>query len=56
MIVIKPVRKIKRIEDLPRDEVIRQRQVVAQGGKLPRPVLERELARFKRVKLYANYW
>lgn len=57
MITLRPVRRVKRlIRDLPRDEQLRAQQLVREGGTLPRPTLEDELARFIRVVRYANYW
>jgi len=56
MIIEHPIRRIKKLENLPRDEVLHAQQVVKQGGRLPKHVIEKELARFLRVQRHANYW
>ena len=53
--ILRPVRKIKKLKGLPRDEMVRAREVVRRGGQIPKPELEAELARFERVIKYANY-
>lgn len=56
MITEKPIRKMKKLIGLPRDEVLRLRDIVRHGGGMPKIKLEQELARFQRIQKYANYF
>lgn len=55
MIVRKPVRLMKQLGLLPRDEHLRRQKVIRSSSSLPKAELEQHLARFERIRKYANY-